>query len=50
MNTSSFATRFTQEVKETGTGLVNRPKGISAAGVWNIQRRKKSRIQRGFVL
>ena len=32
MNTQ-FATRLTQEVKEIVTGLINRPKAISAADV-----------------
>ena len=49
MNTP-FATRLTQEVNEIVTGLINRPKAISAADVWNIQRQKRSRVQRRFAL
>ncbi len=49
MNTQ-FTTRFTQEVKELVAGLINRPKAISAADVWNIQRQKRSRVQRRFAL
>ena len=41
---------LTQEVKEIVTGLINRPKVISAADVWNIQRQKRGLVKRRFAL
>ena len=51
MNTQlSNSSRFSQEVKETLSTVFTqaRSKAISAADVWNIQRQKRSRVQRRF--
>ena len=51
MNTQlSNTSSFTQEVKETQSTTQCRNKAISAADVWNIQRQKRSRVQRRFAL
>ena len=52
MNTQLSNTRFVQEIKDSMSLVVNqtRSKFISAADVWNIQRQKRSRIQRRFAL
>jgi hypothetical protein len=44
-------TRFSKEVKETLSAVFThtRSKIISAADVWNIQRNKRSRVQRSLV-
>ena len=40
-----------QDVTATVAGLVNETrKMISAADVWNIQRQKRTRVQRGFAV
>ena len=49
MNTQTTKTSsFSQEVKETLSTVFTqvRSKAISAADVWNIQRQKRSRVQR----
>jgi len=45
-------TQFSKEVKETLSAVFThtRSKIISAADVWNIQRQKRSRVQRRFAL
>ena len=52
MNTQSNTSSFTQEVRETLSAVFTqaRSKAISAADVWNIQRQKRSRVQRRFAL
>jgi hypothetical protein len=50
MNTQLSNSSFTQEVKDIVAGFITRTKTISAADVWNIQRQKRSRVQRRFAL
>ena len=50
MNTQLSNSSFTQQVKEIVAGCINRTKTISAADVWNIQRQKRSRVQRRLAL
>ncbi len=52
MKTQLSNTAFVTEVKETISAAFNntRSKIISAADVWNIQRQKRSRVQRRFAL
>lgn len=52
MKQSVINTQLSKDVKETVSALVNtmRSKVISTADVWNIQRRKRSFVQRRFAL
>jgi hypothetical protein len=50
MNTQLSTTRFKKQVSAVVAELVQRTKLISAADVWNIQRNKRSRVQRRFAL
>jgi Holliday junction resolvase-like predicted endonuclease len=52
MNTQSLNTDFSKELKETLSAVFahTRSKIISTADVWNIQRRKRARVQRRFAL
>jgi len=52
MNTQLISTRLPENVKEVLPGLLlhTRSRIISAANIWNIQRRKRTWIQRRFVV
>ena len=52
MKTQLLNTQFSKEVKEALSAVFTdtRNKIISAADVWNIQRNKRSRVQRRFSL
>jgi hypothetical protein len=50
MNTQVSTTRFKKEVSAVVADLGSRTKCISAVDVWNIQRNKRSRVQRRFAL
>ena len=50
MSTKLSNSSFTLELKDIVVGFITRTKTISAADVWNIQRQKRSRVQRRFAL
>jgi hypothetical protein len=52
MNTQLSTTAVSKEVKEVVSSIFThtRSKIISAADVWNIQRNKRTRVQRRFAL
>jgi hypothetical protein len=50
MKTSVTTFSLTGEVKETLSLVFNRNKIFSAADMWNIERRKRNRVQRRFIL
>jgi len=52
MKTSFSNSQLSRDVKETLCAVIThtRSKIISAADVWNIQRNKRTRVQRRFAL